>query len=81
MADSLYRLLGARIGRGYQTAKAQHIFRDFIDATATVRITEDELLVRFQKRAHNPLLIAAGFQQNDVQIPWLGGKRLRLVFG
>ena len=81
MADSLYRLFGARIGRGYETAKAQHIFRDFIDATASVRITEDEIQVRFQKRAHNPLLIAAGFQQSDVYVPWLGGKRLRLIFG
>lgn len=81
MADSLYRLLGARIGRGYETAKAHHIFRDFIDATASVRITEEDIQVRFQKRAHNPLLIAAGFQQSDVRVPWLGGKRLQLIFG
>ena len=81
MASSLYRLLGARIGRGYQTAKSQHIFRDFIDATASVHITEDEILVRFQKRAHNPLLIAAGFHKTDICVPWLGGKRLRLIFG
>jgi hypothetical protein len=38
-------------------------------------------VVRFQKRAHNPLLVAAGFDKTDVAIPWLGGKRLRLVFG
>ena len=81
MASSLYRLLAARIGRGYQTAKSQHIFRDFIDATASVRITEDEILVRFQKRAHNPLLIAAGFHETDIRVPWLGGKRLQLIFG
>lgn len=81
MASSLYRLLGARIGRGYQTAKSQHIFRDFIDATASVHITEDEILVRFQKRAHNPLLIAAGFHETDLRVPWLADKRLRLIFG
>ena len=81
MASSLYRLLGARIGRGYQTAKSQHIFRDFIDATALVHITEDEILVRFQKRAHNPLLIAAGFNETGIRVPWLGGKRLQLIFG
>ena len=81
MASSLYRLLAARIGRGYQTAKSQHIFRDFIDATASVRITEDEILVRFQKRAHNPLLIAAGFHETDIRVPWLGGRRLHLIFG
>ena len=33
---------------------------------------------KFQKRAHNPLLIAAGFDQTEVAVPWLGGKRLRL---
>ncbi len=81
MASSLYRMLGVRIGRGYQTAKSQHIFRDFIDATASVHITEDEVLVRFQKRAHNPLLIAAGFHETDIRVPWLGDKRLQLVFG
>ncbi len=52
-----------------------------IDATADVTITEGEIVVKFQKRAHNPLLIAAGFDQTDIVIPWLGGKRLRLVFG
>jgi len=81
MASSLYRVLGARIGRGYQEAKAQHIFRDFVDATASVRITENEILVRFQKRAHNPLLIAAGFPKTDIRVPWLGGRRLQLIFG
>jgi len=81
MASSLYRLIGARIGRGYQTAKSQHIFRDFIDATASVHITEDEILVRFQKRAHNPLLIAVGFHETAIRVPWLGGKRLQLIFG
>lgn len=81
MASSLYRVLGARIGRGYQTAKSQHIFRDFIDATASVQISEDEILVRFQKRAHNPLLIAAGFHETDIRVPWLGGRRLQLIFG
>ncbi|MFQ5962417.1 MAG: transposase [Candidatus Methylomirabilales bacterium] len=81
MASSLYRLLGGYIGHGYQTAKARHIFRDFIDATALVELTETEVRVQFQKRAHNPLLIAAGFPVMDVPIPWLGGKRLRFSFG
>jgi hypothetical protein len=81
MASSLYRLLGERIGNGYATAKSQHIFRDFINAVANVAITEREITVRFQKRAHNPLLMAAGFAQTDIPVPWLGAKRLQLVFG
>jgi hypothetical protein len=81
MANSLYRLLGERIGNGYQTAETRHLFRDFIDATARVSIDEKEIVVRFQKRAHNPLILAAGLSETDVRVPWLGRKRLRLVFG
>ena len=81
MASSLYRLLGERIGNGYATAKSRHIFRDFINAVATVTISEKDIQVRFQKRAHNPLLMAAGFDNNHPKVPWLGGKRLQLVFG
>jgi hypothetical protein len=81
MASSLYRLLGARVGNGYQQARSRHIFRDLVDATAQVTITEGEIEVRFQKRAHNPLLLAAGFDKTDLPIPWFGDKRLRLVFG
>jgi hypothetical protein len=81
MASSLYRLLAVRVGNGYEAAKSRHLFLDLIDATADITITEAHVVVKFQKRAHNPLLIAGGFDQTDVVIPWLGGKRLRLVFG
>jgi DDE family transposase len=81
MASSLYRLLGAQVGRGYEEAKGRHIFRDFIDAVGLITLTDHEIIVRYQKRAHNPLLIAAGFANTEVSVPWLGHKRLRLVFG
>jgi transposase len=81
MASSLYRLLAARVSNGYETAKSRHLFRDFVDASASVEITGGALVVRFQKRAHNPLLVAAGFDKTDIAVPWLGGKRLQMVFG
>ena len=81
MASSLYRLLGAQLGNGYATAKSRHIFRDFVDAVAHVTLTDDEVIVRFQKRAHNPLLLAAGFADLHPPVPWLGHRRLRLLFG
>jgi len=81
MASSLYRLLGAQVGRGYEVAKGRHIFRDFIDAVGVITLSDDAIQVQYQKRAHNPLLIAAGFGTTDVPVPWLGNKRLRFVFG
>jgi transposase len=81
MASSLYRLLAVRIGHGYETAKSRHLYRDFIDASAGVTISEGEVVVKFQKRAHNPLLVAAGIDRPDTVVPWLGNKPLRLVLG
>jgi hypothetical protein len=81
MASSLYRLLAVRIGNGYEVVKSRHLFRDFIDATAEITLGETEIAVKFQKRAHNPLLVAAEIDKTDAVIPWLGGKRLRFVLG
>lgn len=81
MASSLYRLLALKIKNGYQRAHSRHLFRDFVDATAVVSVTSSDIVVRFQKRAHNPLLMAAGLDQTEQLIPWLDNKRLRLTFG
>jgi hypothetical protein len=81
MGSSLYRLLGNELGQGYERAKSRTLFRDFIDAHATIDIGQREVTVRFQKRAHNPLLLKAGFDNKHPAIPWLGSKKLNLVFG
>ena len=81
MASGLYRHLGQRLGNGYEVAKSRHLFQNFIDATALIAIDEKTICVQFQKRAHNPLLVAAGFDKTDIRIPWLGNKRLQFQFG
>jgi len=81
MASSLYRLLALKVKNGYLRAQSPHLFRDFIDATAFVTIGDSDIHVSFQKRAHNPLLLAAGFDQTNQRIPWLANKRLNLSFG
>ena len=80
MGSSFYRLLGTKVKTGYENAKSAHIFRDLVDGTAQVNISTDTITVRMHRRAHNPLLIAAGFQNTDIAIPWLQGKRLRINF-
>ena len=49
--------------------------------SAGVEISDEEIVVRIQKRAHNPLLVAAECDKTHIAVPWLGGKRLRLSFG
>lgn len=81
MGSSLYRLLAIKIKNGYQRAHSRHLFRDFVDATAVISVSESDIEARFQKRAHNPLLMAAGLDRIEQPIPWLGNKRIRLIFG
>ncbi len=81
MGSSLYRMLGARLGGLYATAESRHLFRDFVEASAQVHVSAETVIVQFGKRAHNPLLVSAGFPQTDVAVPWWGNRRLRFVFG
>jgi hypothetical protein len=54
---------------------------DVINASAGIRITKEAIVVKFQRRAPHQLVLAAGFANTEVAIPWLRGKRLRLAFG
>jgi len=80
MASSLYRLFAPKIGNRYKNAKSRHIFKNFIDATATVIIRQKDITVRFQKRTQNPFLIAADFDKIAIPVPWLTKKNLQFFF-
>ena len=80
MAASLYRLMAGRIGREYERAQAKKIFRNLLDVSATVVVTDDEVIVTFDKRAHNPYLVASGLADTPTSMPWYGNKHLILRF-
>ncbi|HTF74829.1 MAG TPA: transposase [Bradyrhizobium sp.] len=78
LASCLYRMMARRM-RGYDDAQARQIFRDLIDMPADVAITENEIRVRFHRRAHLPIVLASGLIDKPVSVPWWNGRRLRLV--
>jgi hypothetical protein len=80
MAASLYRLMAGKIGREYERAQAKKIFRNMLDVSANVVITDDEVIVTPDKRAHNPYLVASGLADVPTPMPWYGNKRLVLRF-
>ncbi|HXC39137.1 MAG TPA: hypothetical protein VN667_09330 [Burkholderiales bacterium] len=80
IASSLYRLLATRIGREYQQATAKKMFRNLLDVSATVEVLEDDVVVRLDKRAHNPYLVASQLADEPTPMPWFGGKRLTIRF-
>jgi hypothetical protein len=80
MASSLYRLMAEQIGREYQRAQAKKIFRNLLDVSATVTIQEQQVIVKLDKRAHNPFLVSSGLADKPTPMPWFGDKRLIIRF-
>ena len=80
MASGLYRLLAVRIGNGKQTAKSRTLFRNFIKAPADITIGNDSIEVRIGRRANNPYLLNASYDETDIAVPWLQKRRLRISF-
>lgn len=76
-ASGIYRRL-AKCLRGYKKATARQLFRRFIDTPGEVEIQEDGVTVWLPKRAHNPILSAAGVFDKEVEVPWWGNRKLRV---
>jgi hypothetical protein len=78
LASGLYRLMAGRM-RGYADAQARQIFRDLIDMPADIAITENEIRLRFHRRAHLPIVLASALIDQPVAVPWWHGRALRLI--
>lgn len=80
MASSLYRRMAQRIGREYERAQPKKIFRNLLDLTGRVDITEQSVVVTLDKRAHHPFLVASGLADKPVPMPRFGNKQLMVKF-
>ncbi len=78
VASGLYRLVAQKM-RGYGDAQARQIFRDLIDMPATIAVSDEEVVVRFHRRAHLPIVMASGLLNSPVSVPWWGGRPLRFT--
>jgi len=76
IASGLYRRLAQNM-RGYSDSQARQIFRDIVDMPADVEITDQEVQVRFHRRAHLPIVIASGLLDQQIEVPWWNGATLR----
>jgi hypothetical protein len=80
MASALYRLMAERLGGIYRHAEAKRIFHNVLDVSASVAISDDQVVVTLDKRTHNPLLVASGLADQPTPMPWFGNKQLRICF-
>jgi transposase len=79
IAGNLYRLLAHKLSR-YEKATPATLWRDFLDATGTLHVTQDGVTCALNLRSHHPALIDAGFAGLQTPIPWWGGRTLHFRF-
>ena len=80
IASVLYRLLGLRVGHGFDVAEARTLFRNLVPSRAKITLTNQEIIVTYPRRAHNPHLMDANYHNLQQPIPWLNNKILTLKF-
>jgi transposase len=78
LADLLYRSLAERL-KGFARAGPARLFRKFVDTPGVIEITAEGVVMRLNKRTHNPLLKEAGMTKPTRPVPWLGDRSVQLV--
>ncbi len=79
MGSALYRMLAERLPDNYRRAHAKTLFSHLLAVGGSVEITNREVVVILDKRAHNPILAETGFINNPVRMPWFFGKKLLIL--
>jgi len=76
VADTLYSMLASRL-RGFEDCNAQRINRHFICGKGSVVVKDDQIVVSFPRRAHNPILRAVRWDRLPDEVSWMKGRKIR----
>src|SRR5258708_26590487 len=79
LANGCYRWLARQL-QSFDKAAAKQVYRKFVETAGQVEVRPDAIVVRFDKRAHNPILRAAALDSTSPAVPWLHGRPLRFEF-
>jgi hypothetical protein len=79
IANGCYRWLGAQL-RGYEAMSPKKLYRRFVETGGVVEVRSDDILVRFDRRSHNPVLREAALDREPVPITWLGNRSVKFAY-
>jgi hypothetical protein len=79
LANGCYRWLGKQV-RGFEKAAPKQLYRRFVETGGVVTVEDRRVVVRFDRRCHNPLLREAAFDREPIPIPWLRGRSIAFVY-
>ena len=79
IANGCYRWLSKQL-KGCEKMEPKQLYRKFIETGGHVRVKGNDLVVSFERRAHNPIIAQALRGRKPVEIPCLKNKRLLFEF-
>jgi hypothetical protein len=79
IANGCYRWLGRQLPL-YDQAGAKQLYRSFVETAGEVEVRAEEVVVRFDRRAHNPIMRQAALDRDCDPVPWLRDRRLHFEF-
>jgi hypothetical protein len=79
LANGCYRWLARQL-QSFDKAAAKQLYRKFVETAGVVEVQPEQIVVRFDKRAHNPLLREAAIGSSSHPVPWLQNRPLVFEF-
>ena len=79
IASLLYRRFAQDLPR-FEKKLTPELFRNFIDMPGRIRFDGDHFEIRIRKRAHTPILLGVQKLQEPIAIPWLEGRKLKIIY-
>ena len=79
IADTLFNMLAKRL-RGFEDCDAPKLYRHFVQGHGTVKVKDGKVTILYPRRAHNPILRAAGWHRLPQTLPGLKKANINFIF-
>src|SRR5262249_4946665 len=79
LANGCSRWLGQR-RRGFAKASPKQLYRRFVETAGLVEVARDRVVVRLERRSHNPVLREATLDRDTLPIPWLQNRVVTFAY-
>jgi hypothetical protein len=79
LANGCYRWLGRQL-HGFEKAAPKQLYCRFVETSGQFEVEEDRLVIRFDRRCHNPVLREAALDRETLPIPWLQDRFVTFVY-
>ena len=77
IADTIYHRFAQDLPR-FERERADTLFRHFVNMPGQVAYDGQKFVVKIRKRSHTPILLGVDCLQENVNVPWLENKPLRI---